>query len=118
VRLRESDLTERSAARILSRRAIEVIRWCEALETTKPQPIEAGCEIVRGDSDCQHQGGREPESDGLANRGELRINVVMLGGLKMLTSPNQNGKWSGLSSSGTSSIVLTGQILFEIFRLP
>lgn len=44
---------------------------------------------VRGDCDCQRQGGRELELDGMVNISESLINVVIGNKPKVLTGLNQ-----------------------------
>ena len=44
---------------------------------------------MRGDDDCQHQGGREPGWNGKVNPGEPPINVVRTSKPKMLTGLSQ-----------------------------
>ena len=44
---------------------------------------------MRGDCDCQHQGGRELELDGMVNKRESLINVVIGNKPKVLTGLNQ-----------------------------
>jgi len=59
---------------------------------------EGGSLTARSENDCQHQGGREPGFDGMANTGELLLNTVKINELKMLTSSNQKGVRPGRGS--------------------
>lgn len=50
---------------------------------------KGGSPTARSENDGQHQGGREPGFDGMANTGELLLNAVKINKLKMLTSLDQ-----------------------------
>lgn len=52
---------------------------------------EGGAHAARGARDCQHHGGRELGRDGMANRGEPLLNVVMHDKPKVLRGLTQKG---------------------------
>ena len=66
---------------------------------------------VRGDDDCQPQGGREPGSNGRVNTSEPLLNVVNRNKPKRLIRLGPKGTWpgSGVGLSPLTDMSATGE---------
>jgi len=89
----DQDRTQCATIGTLPRRAAGVIRRCEALGTTYPHPIRVAGLPVREPRRLPASGRSGARVDGMANSGELLINVVRTSKPKTLRGLNQNGTW-------------------------
>jgi hypothetical protein len=87
------DGTQCATTGTLLRRAAGAIRRCEALGTTYPHPNRVAGAPVRGSRRLPASRRSGTRVDGMANSGELPINVVRTSKPKMLIGLNQNGTW-------------------------
>jgi hypothetical protein len=93
------DRTQCATTGTLPRRAAGVIRRCEALGTTYPHPTRMAGFPVRESRRLPASRRSGTRVDGMANSGELLINVVRTSKPKMLTGLDQNGTWPGARAS-------------------
>ena len=95
----DQDRTQCATTGTLPRRAAGVILRCEALGTTYPHPNRVAGTPVREPRRLPASRRSGPRVDGMANSGELPINVVRTSKPKMLIGLNQNGTWPGAGVS-------------------
>ena len=93
------DVTRCATTGTLPRRAAGAIGRCEALGTTKPHPIRVAGFPVRESRRLPASRRSGARVDGMANSGELLINVVRTSKPKTLIGLNQNGTWPGAGAS-------------------
>jgi hypothetical protein len=64
---------------------------------------KSGCQIARGRSDCQYQGGQVLGLNGMVNICESLINTVSTNKPKILIGLSQKGMWSGADATKSSA---------------
>jgi hypothetical protein len=95
------DITQCATTGTLPRRAAGAIRRCEALGTTSPHPFRVAGSPMRESRRLPASRRSGARVDGMANSGELPINVVRTSKPKALTGLNQkvSGQELGFLSS-------------------